>query len=212
MRCNTAEIGLLRITQETSSAANVRRIEAITGPEAIEFMRGRDRDLESAAQQLRVPGERVAATVAELRERVRELEREAKRGATNGAGGGIDVNALAQTAVEVAGAPVLTAAVDGAGDADQLLALADRLKGRLGDAAIVLGRAGDGRVDLIASVAPALVARGVKAGDVIKLAAAEVGGGGGGRDTMARAGGRDPDRLPEAIRAAQAAIEAALSA
>jgi alanyl-tRNA synthetase len=97
-------------------------------------------------------------------------------------------------------------------DGDALLKLADRLKAKLGDAAIVLGRAGDGRVDLIASVAPSLVGRGVKAGEIIKLAAAEVGGGGGGRDTMARAGGRDPERLADAISAAQRAIESALTA
>jgi len=97
------------------------------------------------------------------------------------------------------------------GDGQALLDLADRLKGKLGDAAIVLGTAGEGRVDLVASVAPALVARGVRAGEIIKIAAAEVGGGGGGRDTMARAGGRDPAKLPDAIDAARTAIEAALN-
>ena len=97
-------------------------------------------------------------------------------------------------------------------DGQALLELADRLKGKLGDAAIVLGSAGEGRVDLVASVAPALVARGVRAGEIIKLAAAEVGGGGGGRDTMARAGGKDPAQLPAAIDAARTAIEAALNA
>jgi alanyl-tRNA synthetase len=102
--------------------------------------------------------------------------------------------------------------VEGLPDGQALLELADRLKGKLGDAAIVLGRAGDGRVDLVASVAPALVARGVRAGEIVKIAAAEVGGGGGGRDTLARAGGRDPQQLPAAITAARAAIEAALSA
>jgi alanyl-tRNA synthetase len=107
---------------------------------------------------------------------------------------------------------VLTTAVEGLADGQALLDLADRLKGKLGDAAIVLGLAGDGRVDLVASVAPALVARGVKAGDIVRIAAAEVGGGGGGRDTLARAGGRDPEQLPAAINAARAAIEAALTA
>ncbi|HET9123669.1 MAG TPA: alanine--tRNA ligase [Solirubrobacteraceae bacterium] len=208
---NTAEIGLLRITTETSSAANVRRIEAITGPEAVSFVRARDRELEAAARGLRVPPERVADTAAELRDRVRELERRLKQGMTGGAGAAVDLDALAADAVQVAGVRVLTASADVA-DSDALLALSDRLKGRLGDAAIVLGRAGEGKVDLVASVAPAVVARGVKAGQVIKLAAAEVGGGGGGRDTMARAGGRDPDRLPEALRAARVAIEAALTA
>jgi len=208
---NTAEIGLMRITTETSSAANVRRVEAITGPEAVAFMRARDAELESAARALRVPPERVAETAAELRGRVRELERQVKRGSGNGAGGQVDIDALAAGAVQIAGAPVLTATAE-VPDSDALLALSDRLKGRLGDAAIVLGRAGEGKVDLVVSVAPALVARGVRAGQVVKRAAAEVGGGGGGRDTMARAGGREPDRLPEALSAARAAIEAALTA
>ena len=205
---NTAEIGLLRILNETSSASNVRRIEAITGPEAVAFVRERDRELEQVAGLLRVPPERVAHSIGELRERVRELERAARRGAaTNGA---VDVDKLAAGATETAGASVLAAAVPVA-DGDALLQLVDRLKGKLGDAAIVLGRGGEGRVDLVASVAPALVARGVRAGDIVKIAAAVVGGGGGGRDTLARAGGRDPERLPEAISAAQAAIEEALS-
>jgi alanyl-tRNA synthetase len=205
---NTAEIGLLRITTETSSAANVRRIEAITGPEAVAMMRARDQELESAARQLRVPPERVVESVVQLRERVEELEREVKRGRA-GADDGVDLDALAAGAKEIGGARVLTAVVTAA-DGDALLALADRLKAALGEAAIVLGRGGDGRVDLLASVAPALVARGVKAGTVIKAAAIQVGGGGGGRDTMARAGGRDPDKLPAAMQAAEAAIEAAL--
>ena len=98
-----------------------------------------------------------------------------------------------------------------AGEGDELLALADRLKGKLADAVIVLGSAGEDRVDLVASVAPSLVGRGLRAGQIVKLAAGAVGGGGGGRDTFARAGGRDVDKLPAAIEAARAAIEAALA-
>jgi alanyl-tRNA synthetase len=85
------------------------------------------------------------------------------------------------------------------------------VKGRLGDAAILLGTATDGRVHLVASVAPALVQRGVRAGDVVKAAAKVSGGGGGGRDTMAQAGGRDPQKLGAAIDAGRAAIESALA-
>jgi alanyl-tRNA synthetase len=207
---NTAEIGLFRLLAETSSAANVRRIEAITGPEAVGFVRRRDRELGQAAERLRVPAERVVESVEKLSERVRELERAARRsGAGNGA---VDIDLLVAAATETAGARVLTVAVDGLADGQALLELADRLKGKLGDAAIVLGRAGDGRVDLVVSVAPALVARGVRAGEIVKIAAAAVGGGGGGRDTLARAGGRDPEQLPAAITAARTAIEAALSA
>jgi len=206
---STSEIGLFRLLSETSSAANVRRIEAITGPEAVAFMRERERQLQDAAGVLRVPPERVVDSVRALREQLRELERSAKGGG-NGSAATVDVDELVARAGDAGGAKVLTAAVAVA-DGDALLKLADRLKAKLGDAAIVLGRAGDGRVDLIASVSPALVGRGVKAGEIIKLAAAEVGGGGGGRDTMARAGGRDPARLDDAISAAQRAIESALT-
>jgi alanyl-tRNA synthetase len=87
----------------------------------------------------------------------------------------------------------------------------DRLRSRLGDAAIVLGAATDGRVLFVASVAPALVERGVKAGEIVRAAAQVTGGGGGGRDTMARAGGRDPSKLDEALQVARDAIDAALS-
>ncbi len=204
----TAELGLFRIIAETSSAANVRRIEAITGPEAVGFMRARDRELEQAATRLRVPPERVTESVARLSDRVRELEREARRAGT--ANGSVDVDALAAQAIDNDGASVLATIVEVA-DGDALLELADRLKGKLGDAVIVLGRADEDGANLVVSVAPALVARGVKAGAIVKLAAAEIGGGGGGRDTLARAGGRDPHKLPDAIRVARTAIDDALA-
>jgi alanyl-tRNA synthetase len=206
---NTAEVGVFRIVTETSSAANVRRIEAITGPEAIDLFREHDRELTAVAEHLRVPPGRVRDSVDRLTERVRELERAARdRGVGDGA---VDIDGLIATATQTDGATVLTAVVEVA-DGQALLELADRLKGKLGEAAIVLGTAGEGRVDLVASVAPALVSRGVRAGEIVKVAAAEVGGGGGGRDTMARAGGKDPAQLPAAINAARTAIEAALNA
>jgi alanyl-tRNA synthetase len=203
----TSEIGLFKITSETSSAANVRRIEALTGPAAVELMREHDAWLAEAANTLRVTAERVPDTVNALRERVRHLERAAKQGAGNGT---VDVDALLGSAAELDGAHVLAAAVEGV-DGKALLDLADRLKAKLGDAAIVLGSAGQDRVDLIASVTPSLVQRGVRAGEIVKVAAAAVGGGGGGRDTLARAGGRDPAKLPEALSAARQAIETALT-
>jgi len=203
---NTAEIGLFKVLSESSSAANMRRIEAITGPEAVDLMRSNDRTLSEAGRILRVPPERVAETVSELRARVRELERDARRGATEEA---VDVDGLAAAAVERDGARVLVTKVDGL-DGKALLDIADRLKNKLGNAAIVLGSSGENRVDLVASVAPALVERGVRAGEIVKRAAAEVGGGGGGRDTLARAGGRDPAGLPRAFEVARAVIDSAL--
>jgi alanyl-tRNA synthetase len=199
----TAEIGVFRVLSETSSAANVRRIEAVTGPVAIELLRDHDRLLVEAGRVLRVPPQRVVDTVGELRSRARK---DARAGVSAPP---VDLDALVSDASELEGARVLVAAVE-SGDGKALLDLADRLKGRLGDAAIVLASTGEGRVDLVASVAPALVERGVRAGEIVKLAASEVGGGGGGRDTLARAGGRDPSALPAALDAARAAIESAL--
>jgi alanyl-tRNA synthetase len=170
-------------------------------------VRRHDSELARAADTLRVPPERVADTVLELRNRVRELERAAKRG---GGQGVVDIEQLAGSAVTSDGVEVLVAEVQ-APDGKALLDVADRLKNKLGDAVIVLAAAGEERVDLVASVAQSLVPRGLKAGELVKAAAAAVGGGGGGRDTLARAGGRDVQKLPEALKAARAAIESALA-
>ncbi len=202
----TAEIGVFAITAETSSAANVRRIEALGGAPAVARLRGHDDALQEAAALLRKRPEEVPEAVGELRERARE----AQRGAAAAAGPAIDVAALVERATDGGGARILAEAVD-VPDAKALLAAVDQAKGKLGDAAILLGTAADGRVHLVASVAPALVERGVRAGELVKVAAQIVGGGGGGRDTMAQAGGRDPAKLGEAIAAGRAAIEAALS-
>jgi alanyl-tRNA synthetase len=203
----TAEVGVFKITTETSSAANVRRIEAVTGPEAVALLRRHDDVLREAAATLRKRPEEVASAVADLRDRAKQA---AKSGAAASGNGAVDVAALAARAEEISGANVLAEVVE-APDAKALLDTADRVKGKLGDAAIVLGAAADGRVHLVASVAPALVERGVKAGEIVKVAAQIAGGGGGGRDTMAQAGGRDPEKLPEAIAAARAAIAEALN-
>jgi alanyl-tRNA synthetase len=204
---STAEIGVFRVVAEQSSASNVRRIEAVTGPEAVALLRSHDALIREAAGELRTSPEQVPAKVADLQQ---ELKAVAKR-AASGPNGVVDVDALAGAAEEVAGVPVLTTKV-GVGDAKALLDAADHVKNAIGDAAIVLGAVTDGKVALIASVAPSLVERGVKAGELVKVAAQVVGGGGGGRDTMAQAGGRDPEKLDDALAAARAHIESALSA
>ncbi len=208
---STAEIGVFRILHETSSSANVRRIEAVTGPAAADLLREHDRLLGDIASELRTRPQDAPAAVATLVQERKRLEKEIREGGVAGSGAqAVDLDGLAARAQAVDGANVLAATVD-VDDAKALLELVDRLKGRVKDAAIVLGTAADGRVHLVASVAPELVGRGVKAGAVVKAAAEVVGGGGGGRDTMAQAGGRDPERLDEAIDVARAAIEAALA-
>jgi alanyl-tRNA synthetase len=206
----TAEIGVFKVLSETSSAANVRRIEAVTGPAGVELLRAHDRALTEAGRVLRVPPEQVPATTEELRARVRELERAAKRGGQTG-GGAVDLEALIGQAIEIGGARVLTAEVSGVSP-QELLGLGDQVRARLGSSAVVLGSTRDGKVDLVSAVAPELVAKGVRADAVVREAAGLVGGGGGGRDTLARAGGRDPSKLEDALAAAREAIETALRA
>jgi alanyl-tRNA synthetase len=207
---STAEIGVFHILSETSSAANVRRIEALTGSGAVELLREHNRLLAEIAAELRArPQDALTALRARESER-RELERSLREGAGSAAGA-LDVDALAASAQPVEGAPVLTVTVR-APDAHALMEILDRVRGRLDGGAIVLGTAVDGRVHLAAGVAPELVERGVRAAAIVKAAAALVGGGGGGRDTVAQAGGRDPDKLEDALLAARAAIEEALQA
>jgi alanyl-tRNA synthetase len=201
---STAEIGVFKIISEGSSASNVRRIEAVTGREGVKLLRHSDDLLHETADALRTQPERLPEAVASLRAEARAAAK------TAAAGEGPDAAELAALAAQVDGAVVLAQVVQ-APDAKALMDIADRVKGKLGDsAAIVLGTAVDGRVHLVAAVTPALVERGVKAGEVVKVAAQVAGGGGGGRDTMAQAGGRDPEKLPEAIEAARAAIVHAL--
>jgi alanyl-tRNA synthetase len=202
---STAEIGVFKLVGESSSAANVRRIEAITGPVAVAALRESDAKAREAAALLRTDVAQLPAAVAGLRDRAKQAKT-----STNGAGA-VDTDALAAGAAQIAGADVVAEVVT-VPDPKELMDVADRIKGRLGaESATVLGTVVDGRVHVVAAVTPALVARGVKAGAVVKAAAQAAGGGGGGRDTMAQAGGRDPDKLPEAIAAARAAIEAALA-
>ncbi|MHB8533443.1 MAG: alanine--tRNA ligase, partial [Solirubrobacteraceae bacterium] len=169
---NTAEIGPFRIVSETSSAANVRRIEALTGPAAVALLRERDDVLAEVAAQLRTPPERAASAVRALAEERKQLEKALRERGPGG--GGADLEQLAARAEQLGGASVLAAAVQG-GDAKTLLDTADRLQGKLGEAAVLLGTAAGGRVHLVASVAPSLVHRGVKAGAVVKVAAEIVG-------------------------------------
>ncbi|HYI20253.1 MAG TPA: alanine--tRNA ligase, partial [Solirubrobacteraceae bacterium] len=203
----TAELGVFKITTETSSAANVRRIEAITGPVAVGLLRDHDRVLGEAAATLRTTPENVAQAVADREAERRDLARRLRSGEAAAAPA-----VSADAASDVAGVQVLVARAEFP-DAKAMPDAADKLRGQLGDpSVVVLGTAVEGRVALLVSASPGAVERGVKAGAVVKAAAAVVGGGGGGRDTMAQAGGRDPEKLPEALEVAREQIEEALGA
>jgi alanyl-tRNA synthetase len=181
----------------------VRRIEAITGPVAIDWFRARVDELRRTGELLGSPQDPVSAAqrVSERLEQLDKGAREAERGQLTDLAEG-----LIETAEEMSGTKVVAAEMPVA-DQKQLLELADRVRQSLGDAAVVLGGADAGRVGLVACFAPAAVERGLSAAEVVRTAAALVDGGGGGRDDVAQAGGKKPEMLAEALAAARAAIE-----
>jgi alanyl-tRNA synthetase len=206
---SSAEIGVVAIVAETSSAANVRRIEALSGPAAVAMLRTRSSALEQIAATLRTSAD-AAPTVVRAREHERrELEKAVRRAGDDGA---VDVAALAASAEPIAGIPVVCATVE-VRDAKGLPELVDRVKGKLaGDGVIVLASVTGGHANVVVGVAPSIVERGVRAGEIVKAAAAVLGGGGGGRDTLAAAGGSEVAKLEQALDAARAAVATALGA
>ena len=183
---SSAEIGPFVLLSESSVGAGVRRVEALTSGAAWAVLDERAREL--AVLRTELDGLRKgpkAAPVAEDRLAVPEPQIRAEGG----------VNVIVQP-------------VDGL-DADELLELSDRYKQRHAPAAVVLGSSEDGKVHLVANFDES-VAEKVSASDVLREAAAIVGGGGGGRPTMARAGGKDPEKLPEALAEAERLIVAVL--
>jgi len=200
----TAEVGLFHVSAETSSASNVRRIEALTGPAGAELFEQRTERLRQIASTLRVPEHEVVRAVERLAKQAKDLQKRPAEALDRGR-----ADQLVAAAGEKAGIRVVVQSVEAPGPRE-LLALSDAVRQRLGDAAVVLGTAVDGRVHLVANFAEAAVGRGLKAGEVMRAAARAAGGGGGGRDTMAQAGGGDPEKLPEALDTARLEIDKAL--
>jgi alanyl-tRNA synthetase len=190
------DIGLFKILSEGGVAAGVRRIEAVTGEAAFDYVMESEHRLRDVAGLVRGSRDDVEEKVRQLIERGRKLEKEVAQLKDKLASGrGKD---LASEAVEIAGIKVLATSVEGA-DAAALRNAVDQLKSQLGTAVIVLGAAGgDGKVTLIAGVTADATAK-VKAGDVINFVAQQVGGRGGGRADMAQAGGTDAAALPAAL-------------
>jgi alanyl-tRNA synthetase len=205
---NTAEVGIFKIASEGSSAANVRRIEALSGPAAIDWFRQREQSLHEVGELLGSPQDPIAAA-RRAAERLREAgkgEQQAQKQML-----GEEAERLVAEAVEAGG---IKLAVSQAPLADQkaLLELANRVQSKLGgDAAVALGGAEGNKVALVVLVSKGAVERGLSAAAVVREAAPIVGGGGGGRDDMAQAGGKDASKLDEALAVARAALEKATS-
>ena len=201
------DIGLFKIVTEGGIAAGVRRIEALTGQGALDWVVRTEQSLRDIAGLMKANRDDVEDKVKQLLERSRKLEREVaglKSKLASGQGGD-----LSSSAVEIAGVKVVATRVDGA-DAPALRDAVDQLKNKLRSAAIVLAsvQAPD-KVVLIAGVTQDQVAK-LKAGDLVNVVAQKVGGRGGGRPDLAQAGGNDPTRLDEALAAVAPWVEASL--
>jgi len=201
---NTAEVGIFKIASESSSAANVRRVEALTGPAAIDWFREREDRLHEVGDLLGTPQDPLAGA-----RRAAERLREAGKGAQQAQKQllGDEAERLVTEATEIGGLK-LVASRSPLSDQKQLLELANRVQSKLGgDSAVTLGGGEGGKVALVVLVSKGAVARGLSAAEIVREAAPIVGGGGGGRDDMAQAGGKDPSKLDEALAVARAAIE-----
>jgi alanyl-tRNA synthetase len=202
----TGDIGFFKIVAESGVAAGIRRVEAVTGEGALEWVQAREAKLAEAARALKASPEDLAPRIAQVLDNVRALEKELARLKSKlAASQGDDLIAAAE---EVKGMKVLAATLEGA-DAKTLRETLDKLKDKLKSAAIVLASADGGKVSLIAGVTPDLMAR-VKAGELVNFVAQQVGGKGGGRPDMAQAGGTEPAKLPEALRSVRGWVEGRL--
>jgi alanyl-tRNA synthetase len=195
---STGEIGPFLIVSEGSVAAGVRRIEALTGSAAIDRMLAQQRILDESGRALRGTWAEVPEQIDAVQERIRGLERENER--LRGQLAGARAGDLLDRAVDVNGLRVLAARADVEGK-DALRQMGDRLRDRMGSGVVVLGAVIEGRPSLLAMVTPDLVARGVKAGDIVRETAAIVDGRGGGRPELAEAGGKDAEKLDDALAA-----------
>lgn len=200
---NTAQVGTFKIISENGVAAGVRRIEALTGTEALKYFQTQEEQLKTVCSIVKATPDnmvkRIETLVAEQKELAKELEKlKAKM-----AGGA--VSEILNNKKEINGVTAVLAEVKEA-DGNALRTMGDQLKEKLGSGVIVLGSGKDGKVSLVVMATDDVVKKGVHAGNIIKAAAAVCGGGGGGRPNMAQAGGKDATKIGEALAKAEEII------
>ncbi|WP_041676939.1 alanine--tRNA ligase [Synechococcus elongatus] len=207
---NTAEIGLFKIISEAGVASGVRRIEAVAGPAVLEYLNVRDAVVRDLSDRFKAKPEELSDRVTALQEELKANQKQLTALKAELAIAKSD--ALVSQAIPVGDAQVLVETLTGV-DAAALQTAAERLQQKLGDAgAVVLGSSPEeGKVTLVAAFGPAIIAKGLKAGQFIGGIAKICGGGGGGRPNLAQAGGRDASKLPEAIAAALDQLKTAIA-
>jgi alanyl-tRNA synthetase len=199
----TGDIGLFKVVSESGVAAGIRRIEAVTGENALALLQSLERRVAQAAAVIKAPAAELPARLAQIMDNVKALEKEIGRLKSKLASSAGDD--LASQAMDVAGIKVLAVQTDGA-DVASMRETLDKLKNALKSAAIVLASVDGGKVTLIAGVTADLTGR-IKAGELVNHVALQVGGKGGGRPDMAQAGGTDPSGLPAALASVKGFIE-----
>jgi alanyl-tRNA synthetase len=196
----TGDIGFFVIVAESGVAAGIRRVEALTGAGAVAWAQRQRVSLTGIVDALHVPGDQAVEAIDKLHAEGKRLAREVTQLKTKlaiggGAAGGGD------EAVEIAGVKLARRKVSGL-DKDALRGLADSLKAQIKSGVVVIASESDGKVQVIAAVTPDLVGR-IKAGQIVKELAPIVGGGGGGRPDFAEAGGKQPEKIDEMLKAAE---------
>ncbi|MFP7226880.1 alanine--tRNA ligase [Bacillus altitudinis] len=204
---NTAEIGLFKIASESGIGAGTRRIEAVTGKGAYEELNDQLAILEKAANELKSNTKDVPKRIASLQADLKEVQREnesllAKLSQA-------EAGSILEKVIEVGGVNVLTEKVN-AKDMNHLRTMVDELKAKLGSAVIVLGAVQNGKVNISAGVTKDVIEKGLHAGKLVKQAAEICGGGGGGRPDMAQAGGKQPEKLEEALATVEESVKSVL--
>ncbi len=207
---NTGQIGGFAITREESISAGVRRITALTGQGLTDYLLERSKVVDELCMNLKVSVEQLPARVSKLLEDNKKLSKQLKHAAKQGGSDALgQARQLLDQAHKVGDAHIIIGALEGVG-VQQAREAVDMLKKKAQSAAVVLGIPEDGKVMLLVGVTDDLIKQGVKAGDIVKTIAPIVGGGGGGRPQMAQAGGKDPDKLGDALAKAREVIQAGL--
>ena len=196
----TGDIGLFKIVAESGVAAGVRRVEAVTGLNALTYLQGLEATVDAAASTLKAPTAELTTRIVSTLEQIKTLEKEVAQ--LKGKLASNQGDELLGQAVEVQGVKILAAQLEGA-DAKTLRDTLDKLKDKLKSAAIVLAAVDGDKVQLAAGVTPDTLGK-VKAGELVNFVAQQVGGKGGGKPDMAMAGGTQPAALPQALASVQA--------
>jgi alanyl-tRNA synthetase len=197
---HTGQTGFFKIIAEEGVAKGVRRLTAVTGPAAVAAVQKQDQVLAELTARFRCQVEDLPARVEGLQEEIKKLQQQLKKGTAADLQGVADK--LLAGASDVKGAKIIVGEMP-AGPDDQMRQQVDRLRQKAGSAVVVIGWSDDGKVQLLAAVTDDLVRKGLHAGKLVGQVAKAVGGGGGGKPTMAQAGGKEPGKLGEALELAR---------